>query len=345
MLAIMKKEGKAGASLVEAEIPSVGPSEVLIKVKATSLCGTDTHIYQWNPWAQSRITPPLIFGHEFCGQVVEVGKLVSSIKPDDFVSAESHIPCGHCFQCRNNQMHICRNLKILGVDSQGCFAQYAVIPEICAWKNPSGMSPEVASIQEPLGNAVYATLAEEVTGRSVAVFGCGPSGLFSIGVASASGAGPVFSVIKHEFRRKIAEGMGASTVLQTGQDNIVEEILKRTSGEGVDVVLEMTGSPQAIEQAFSVVKKGGRISAFGIPDSPIRLDLAQSVIFKGIRLLGINGRKMFETWYTMRNLLDSKKLDPTPVITHRFSLSEFEKGMQVMTAKDRRCGKVVLFPD
>jgi threonine 3-dehydrogenase len=344
MLAVMKKEKKPGAVITQTDPPSLGPTDLLIKVKATSICGTDVHIYNWDGWASSRVNPPLIFGHEFCGEVVETGSLVKDFSPGDFVSAESHIPCGHCYQCRNNQMHICQNLKILGVDTNGCFAQYAVIPEICAWKNPPDMSLEVASIQEPLGNAVYATLAEEITGKSIAVFGCGPSGLFSVGVAHASGAWPVISIIKHEFRRKIAEDMGATYIFQAGKEDIEMEIFKATQEQGVDVVLEMTGNPEAFQQAFRVVKKGGRITLFGIPSQPVSLDLAKEIIFKGVRVHGINGRKMYETWYRMRSLLKSGKLNPLPVITHRFPLSEFEKAMQTMVAKDRRCGKVVLFP-
>ena len=241
-------------------------------------------------------------------------------------------------------MHICANLKILGVDTNGCFAEYVALPEKCAWKNPDDLPVEIASIQEPLGNAVYATLAEEVTGRSVVVFGCGPSGLFSVGVAAASGAYPVISIIKHEFRRGIAEKMGATHVFRSGEVDIPSAIGGVMRGKGVDVVLEMTGNPEAIHYSFQVVKKGGRISLFGIPNQPVPLDLARDVVFKGIRILGINGRLMYETWHQMRALLLSGKLDPTPVITHTFPLKEFEKAMSVMIASDRRCGKVVLFP-
>ena len=214
---------------------------------------------------------------------------------------------------------------------------------MCVWKNLADMPVEIASIQEPLGNAVYAVLAEEVTGKSVVVFGCGPSGLFSTGVAASSGAYPVISVIKHEFRRKIAEKMGADKILKTGEDQVVDEILNVTNHEGADVVLEMTGNPDAIQQAFRVVKKGGRVTLFGISSDPVSLDIANQIIFKGIRVYGINGRIMYQTWHKMRSLLQSGKLNPKPVITHQFSLSEFEKGMSAMTAKDRKCGKVVLF--
>jgi threonine 3-dehydrogenase len=343
MLAVMKNEKMKGAAIGETQIPSIGHGDLLVKVKAASICGTDVHIYNWDGWAANRIKPPMIFGHEFCGEVIETGDMVKGVKKGDYISAESHIPCGYCYQCQNNQMHICQNLKILGIDINGSFAEYVSLPEVCAWKNPADMPIEIASIQEPLGNAVYAVLAEEVAGKSVVVFGCGPSGLFSTGVAAASGAYPVISVIKHEFRREIAKKMGANVILKTGEDLIVEGILKATSGQGADVVLEMTGNPDAIHQAFQVVKKGGRVTLFGISSEPVSLDMANQIIFKGIRVYGINGRVMYQTWHKMRSLLQSGKLNPKPVITHQFSLSEFEKGMTAMTAKDRKCGKVVLF--
>lgn len=346
MLAVMKTERKAGATVGQAPIPTIGPTDVLVKVRASSICGTDAHIYNWDAWADNRIQAPMpfVFGHEFCGDIIEVGKQVQNLAIGDFISAESHIPCLHCFQCQNNQMHICQNIKAIGVDVNGGFAEYVSVPAVCAWKNPPDMPPEIASLQEPLGNAVYATLAEDVAGKSVAVFGCGPSGLFSVGVAAASGGGPVISIIKHDFRRKIAEAMGASYVYQTGKQNIPEEISKLTHGQGVDVVLEMTGKPQAIHDAFQIVKKGGRITIYGLPTAAVPIDLAKDVIFKGIRIYGIYGREMYQTWNKMRNLLSSGQLDPRPVITHRYALSEFEEGMKAMTAPDRRCGKVILLP-
>jgi len=344
MLAIVKSEKKPGAKLEERPNPKPGPNDVLIKIKAASICGTDAQIYEWNAWAEKRIKPPIIFGHEFCGDVVEVGSMVQTVAVGDFVSAESHIPCGYCFQCRNDQMHICKNLKILGVDTNGGFAEYISLPSVCAWKNPTTIKPQIASIMEPLGNAVYTALADEITGLSVAVFGCGPSGLFTVGVCAASGAGPVISVIKHEFRRKIAQKMGAAKVLKVGENDIVAEIMKATGGEGVDVALEMSGSPDAIHQAFQVVKKGGRISFFGIPTKPVDVNFADEIIFKGLRIYGINGRLMYKTWYKMKNLLESGKLDPSPVITHEFSFKDFEKGMTAMIAPDRSCGKVILHP-
>lgn len=344
MLAVMKVDSAPGAKVENVPVPAIGAQDLLIKIRATSICGTDAHIYQWDDWAKSRIKPPIIFGHEMTGEVMEMGKEVTGFSRGDFISAESHIPCGHCFQCRNGQRHICGRLKILGVDTNGSFAEYVILPAVCAWKVPDGLPPEQATILEPLGNAVYATLVDEVVGKSVAVFGCGAQGLFSVGVARAAGAGKIFSVIRHEYRGEIARKMGADAIYNSGKINAAEAILEATGGEGVDVALEMAGSQGAINDALKVVKKGGRLTAFGIPSGPVSIDYAKEIVFKGITIYGINGRRMFETWYQMAGLLQSGALDPTPVITHRFRLTEFEDAMKVMKSQDRQCGKIVLFP-
>ncbi len=345
MRALVKGEPAPGAQMLTVDIPPVGPSEVLIKVKAASICGTDLHIYRWDRWAQSRVRLPRRFGHELAGEVVEVGSTVSLVRPGDYVSADSHIACGVCYQCRTGRRHICANLSILGVDVDGCFSDYAVISETSLWKNSATLRPEVACIQDPLGNAVYATLVEPVSGKSVAVFGCGPVGLFSVGVARASGARPIFAVDVNDYRLDLARQMGATHLLQAGDDDVVRKIIAETSGLGVDVVLEMSGAHQAIEQGFQVLTKGGRFTAFGIPEEPIpSFDLANQVIFKGARVIGINGREMFATWYEMADLLDSGALDPSPVITHTFPLEEYQAAFDLLLATGRRCGKVVLIP-
>jgi len=347
MRAIVKAKAAPGLEMQMVDIPEPGPRDVLIKVKATSICGTDRHIYNWDPWAQSRIKPPLIIGHEFCGHVVEVGKDVTLLKVGDFVSAESHIPCYTCPVCRNGQPHICANLKILGVDTTGCFAEYVVIPESIAWKNDPGLDPAKASIMEPLGNAVYTVLAEPIAGCSVAVFGDGPAGCNAVGVARAAGAGVIFHVGKHPFRLDIGKRMGADVsinITEPGVD-VVQTILEATDGIGVDVVLEMAGHPSAIEAGLKVLRKGGRFSAFGIPSGPVQIDLAEGIIFKGARILGINGRLMWETWFQMAGLLRSGALDPTPIITHKIPLDDFEKGFAAMNSPERRVGKVVMYPD
>jgi len=226
----------------------------------------------------------------------------------------------------------------------GCFADYAIIPQTSIWKNSPNLRPEVACIQDPLGNAVYATLAEGICGKTVAVFGCGPVGLFSIGVARASGAGPIFAVDQNDYRLELARRMGASHLLKS-DEQVVGEILAATGGVGVEVLLEMSGSAEAIHRGFEVLAKGGRFTAFGIPREPVpQFDLANQVIFKGARILGINGREMFRTWYQMASLLDSGALDPSPVITHSFPLEEYRTAFELMLSPQRECGKIVLIP-
>jgi threonine 3-dehydrogenase len=344
MKAIMKMKPCAGAEMVTVDIPKPGPRDLLVRVKATSICGTDAHIYGWDAWSQSRIKPPIIFGHEFCGEVVEVGSLVAGFKKGDFVSAESHIPCGYCYQCRNDQQHICGNLKILGVDTNGCFADYVVLPEVCAWKNDKSMPPEIASVQEPLGNAVYTVLCEDVTGQTVAVFGCGPAGLFTVGVAKAAGAGSVIHIIKHEFRASISKQMGSDIIIKHDDPQLKDKIMQATNNIGVDAVMEMSGNQKAILDGLDILRKGGRFTAFGISSETLVNMNLNALIFKGARILGINGRLMYKTWYQMAGLLKSGKLNPGPVITHKFKLDEFEKGFAAMKSPDRQSAKIVMFP-
>lgn len=345
MKAIIKRESKPGAELEVVDIPKISPNEVLVNVKVASICGTDVHIYKWNEWAQNRIKPPLIIGHEFAGEVVEVGTDVKSLKVGDFVSAETHIPCNQCFQCKTGKQHICKNVLILGVDINGVFADYVALPEVCAWKNSEKIPFEFASVQEPLGNSVYTTIeGGGVTGKKVAIFGCGPTGLFAVGVARVSGASEIISIGKHEFRMEIAKKMGADHVLKYPDDDIVKLITKITGGEGVDVVLEMSGSQDAISQGLTVLKKGGRFTAFGIPSGKVEIDLANDIIFKGANIVGISGRKMFDTWYRVAGLLESKRIDISPVITHKFPLEEFKKGFELMMSEERKAAKILLFP-
>lgn len=344
MRAVVKSRPAPGSEMMMVDTPSITPHQVLVRVEATSICGTDVHIYQWNEWAQGRINPPQIMGHEFAGQVVEVGSQVKSLKVGDFVSAETHIPCGQCIQCKTGQQHICANLKILGVDTNGSFAEYVALPEVVAWKNDEDIPSELASVQEPLGNAIYATLVTDVTGKRMAVFGDGPTGLFSVGVARVSGAAEIFAVGRHPFRLEIAKKMGADIVLNEREMDVVDAILTATEGIGVDIALEMAGSQDSIDQTFKVVRKGGRVTAFGIPSGPVQIDLANGVVFKGVTIYGINGRLMFDTWFKAANLLKSGRLDISPVITHKLPLDEFEKGFALMTTRPKMSGKVVLLP-
>src|ERR1700723_1656948 len=282
MLAVVKPTSAPGAEIREVKIPSFGRTDVLVKVKAASICGTDLHIYEWDRWAQGRIHPPLIPGHEFCGEVVAFGDEVTSVKEGDFVSAEMHVACGKCLQCRTGEAHICQNVKIIGVDSDGAFAEYVVIPESNIWKLDPAIPQEYASILDPLGNAVHTVRAGEIAAKSVAVTGCGPIGLFSIAVARAVGATTVFAIEVNEHRRKLAAQMKADFTLDPSQEDVRSIIAEKTGGLGVDVVLEMAGHPDAIRTAFDIVRRGGRISLLGLTSKPISLNFSEDIIFKGI---------------------------------------------------------------
>jgi len=343
MQAIVKPEPKPGARFQEVAIPDIGLRDVLVRVQVASICGTDLHIYQWDRWSARRIRPPLVFGHEFCGVVEKVGAEVSTVRPGDFVSAEMHLSCGCCYQCRTGQSHICQSVRIIGVDADGCFAQFVRIPEANIWKIDPAIPADYAAVLDPLGNAVHAVLAGDIAGLSVAVTGCGPIGLFSVAVAKACGAGPIFATEVHPYRRKLAEKIGATIVIDPSVADPVAFVLGETGGVGVDVVLEMSGHPEAIRQAFQMLRRGGRISLLGIPARPLELDLASDIIFRGAVVQGINGRRVFETWYKMQALLKSGALDLAPLITDRIPMVDFERGMELLLSGN--ASKVLMYPN
>ncbi|WP_179134042.1 L-threonine 3-dehydrogenase [Halobacillus massiliensis] len=342
MKALVKHHRGPGAELKEVPIPQINEDEVLIKVKATSICGTDVHIYNWDEWSASRVHPPYVFGHEFSGEVVETGEKVSNYQPGDYVSAETHLICGHCPQCLIGQYHICENTKIIGVDTQGCFAEYVALPASNLWKNPSDMPSDIASIQEPMGNAVHTVLNGDVAGKSVAVIGCGPIGLMAVGVAKAAGASEVIAIDLNPYRLELAKEMGASLTIHAGEQDPVEEARRQTNGHGVEVICEMSGHPVAMDQGFKMVTNGGRVSILSLPAKPVTLDVTNDIVFKGVTVQGITGRKMYETWQQVSRLLHSGQVDVRPLITHHLSLEEFEEGFQLMN--EGKCGKVVLHP-
>src|SRR5205085_1205827 len=289
MLAVVKPEAKAGAEIRDVKIPTFGDTDVLVKVKVASVCGTDLHIYDWDAWAQKRIHPPLIPGHEFCGTVAAIGREVTTVKEGDFVSAEMHVACGKCYQCRTGEAHICRNVKIIGVDANGAFAEYVKIPESTLWKIDPSIPADYARCLDPLGNPVHSVLAGEIAARTVAVVGCGPIGLFSIAVARACGASQVFALEVNDHRRKLAEQMKADFALNPMKDNVYEIVMNATDGVGVDVMLEMSGKTEAIRLGFKILRLGGRVSLLGIPSKPVEFNLADDFIFKGATVQGING--------------------------------------------------------
>ena len=345
--AIVKTRRAPGAELVEVTVPEPAADEVLVKLIAGSICGTDVHIYTWDSGAQVYVRSlPQILGHEFAGTIVEVGKGVRNFEVGDYVSAETHIYCGKCVQCLNDQRHICEAGRIFGLTCDGCFAEYFTIPERVVWRNSAQLPPEIAAVQEPLGNAVYCALGDydkNLEKKSVFIIGDGPTAIMAAGVAKAEGAGLVVVLGRHDRRMEIAGKMGADRTLKDGQG--AEEILSDiTAGKGFDVVLEMAGSPGAAELALRWTRIGGRISAFGINGERFVIDNYGQYVRSGKKILPISGRLIWRTWEEVRRLLESGSLDVSPVITHKVRLGEFEKGFRLMTERPKVSGKVILVP-
>ena len=345
MKAVRKVAPGPGFELQEIPVPEVAPGEVLVQVETASICGTDIHIWNWDEWSAQRVTPPLTVGHEFAGTVVEVGDHVEQVRVGDYVSAESHVTCGMCFQCRSGQPHMCPRTQILGVDRDGAFAEYVALPEKVIWQNDRAkMSPEIATLQEPFGNAVVAALSHDVSGQSIAVLGCGPIGLFSIGIARASGASKVFAVDLNPFRLSLATTMGADAVYDASKDGkgdvVAGWIVEANEGFGVDIVLEMSGAASAVDAAFKGVRNGGRVTLFGIPSKPVTIDVAESMIFKNLTVLALNGRRIFDTWFRTRWILESGLVDVRPLITREMGLEDFEEAMELLSSG--QASKIVL---
>lgn len=346
MKAIVKTRKAPGAELADIDRPKPGADEVLVKLVNGSICGTDVHIYTWDSGAQVYIkSVPQILGHEFAGTIVEVGKDVKKFKAGDYVSAETHIYCGKCVQCLNDQRHICETGRIFGLTCNGCFAEYFTVPERVVWKNNPKLPPEIAAVQEPLGNAVFCTLGDydkNLEKKSVLITGDGPIAMMAAGVAKAEGARQVIVVGRHDKRMEIARKMGADRTLKDGPG--VEQALSDiTSGKGFDVVLEMAGSPEAAKLALKWTRIGGRMSAFGINGEPFIMDNWGQFVRSGKKVLPISGRLIWRTWEEVRRLLESG-LDVSPVITHKVRLDEFEKGFALMTQRPKVSGKVILVP-
>jgi threonine 3-dehydrogenase len=347
MHALRKTATAPGAELVQIPVPEPREGEVLVRVHGASICGTDLHIFEWNEWAQKRIPHvPMTFGHEMAGTIEAVGDEVHHLQPGVFVAAETHVACGHCATCQTGRAHICENLRILGVDIEGVFAEYVVIPARNAWVVGEGIDPDVASIMEPFGNGVHAAFGtgggEDIATNTVAVIGCGPIGMFAVAIARSLGAWKVVAVEPNAYRRQKAEEMGADVLIDPFVADPVEAVMDLTKGSGAEVVLEMSGNARAIDQGTRMLARGGRMSLLGLPDGAVTLDLNDQVIFKEARLQGITGREMFRTWQQTTTLLSTGRVDVTPVITHRFPLERFEEAFA--TTASGTSGKVIMFP-
>ena len=339
MQAIVKETRAPGLKVATMPKPAPGPGEVLIAVRHAGVCGTDLHIADWDPWAQGRLHPPVIVGHEFAGEIVAVGDAVSGLKTGQLVTAEGHIVCGHCLQCRTGNGHICKNTRIIGVDLNGAFAEYITMPATNVLPL-NGIPTTVGAVMDPMGNAFHTVLTADVPGSTVLVVGCGPIGCFAVGIARAAGAARVIASDVNAKRLALAQRMGAHRVVNAGQEDVVRAVLDETAGEGADVVCEMSGVPSALHQAFAAVRMGGRVQLLGLPKGQVPIDFANEIIFKGITVYGVIGRRMYETWHQMRRYLTAGLLDPTPVITHQFPLGKIEEALAAIRAGD--AGKIIL---
>lgn len=339
MKTILKEKPGPGAVIKDIDVPKPGSRDVLIRVKVGAICGSDVHIYQWDPWAQSVVPKlPQILGHEFAGEIVEVGKEVHHLKPGDHVAGETHIPCDNCYFCLTGQRHICLHMKVYGVHSQGIFSEYTTLPAPCAVKIPEEIPFPAAAMMEPCGVAVHGLSKGIVSGKTLAIFGCGPIGLFALQAAIAYGAARVYAVDISENRLKMAKSYGATKVFQAGKDPVEKIILDETKGIGVDMVLEISGSQQAYDQGLKILRKAGTFVIIGVAAKPITLEIPTNIMYKEAKLFGITGREMYETWYQVTELVQSGKVDLEKVATHKLPPEKFEEGFKV--AKEAQHGKV-----
>lgn len=338
MKALAKLHSEKGIWLTDCEKPTIGHNDLMIKIHKTAICGTDMHIYQWDEWAQKTIPVPMVVGHEYVGEVVEIGQEVRGFLIGDRVSGEGHITCGHCRNCRAGRRHLCRNTTGVGVNRSGAFAEYLVIPAFNAFKIPNNISSDLAAIFDPFGNAVHTALSFDLVGEDVLITGAGPIGIMAAAVAQHVGARNVVITDVNEYRLDLARKMGATRAVNVSKVDLKDVMLDLGMTEGFDVGLEMSGVPSALRGMLDTMNNGGKIAMLGIPPNDVAIDWNQ-VIFKGLTIKGIYGREMFETWYKMASLIQSG-LDLTPIITHQFSVDDFQLGFDTMGSG--QSGKVIL---
>lgn len=343
MRALVKETAGPGMVLRDVPQPVCGPNDVLIKVHYAGVCGTDLHIWEWDAWASGRLKPPLIIGHEFAGEIVKLGaeaEAAGLLVVGDLVTAEGHIVCGHCLPCRTGDAHVCRRTQIIGVDRDGAFAEFIAMPATNVMRL-DGIPTQVGAIMDPIGNAVHTVLeGGSLAGSAVMVVGCGPIGCFAVGVARAAGASIVMASDLNPTRRDIARKMGAHAVIDPAAEDVVAKVNQLTSGDGADVVCEMSGHPSGHAQAFAVARPGGRVNMLGTPSRTTEVNFARDVIFKGLTIYGVTGRRMYDTWHQMGRFIRAGQFDPSPVITHRFPLDRIADAIGVI--KDGSAGKVIL---
>jgi threonine 3-dehydrogenase len=338
MKALIKAAAERGFVLRDVPVPVIRDDEVLVRVRRAGVCGTDVHLYEWDAWAQGRCRPPFIVGHEFAGDIVEVGRLVTTMRVGDRVTAEGHIVDATSFFSRTGNAHADPDTRIIGVDRDGCFAEFIAMPASNIWPLPDAISYDVGGILDPLGNAFHTALTADLAGSVVLITGCGPIGAFAVGIARAAGAARVIATDINPVRLDLARRMGAhDAVLPTDAAAAIHEA---SAGLGADVVLEMSGHPSAIQQALSLARHAGRVQLLGIPTSAVPIDLARDVIFKGLTIYGVVGRRMYDTWHQMTRFLTAGLFDPSPIITHRLPLEGIDEAMHLI--QSGQAGKVVL---
>lgn len=338
MKALSKLKAEKGIWLTEVEQPEVGHNDLLIKIRKTAICGTDMHIYHWDEWSQKTIPVPMVVGHEYVGEVVDMGQEVRGFTIGDRVSGEGHITCGHCRNCRAGRRHLCRNTVGVGVNRPGAFAEYLVIPAFNAFKIPDNISDDLASIFDPFGNAVHTALSFDLVGEDVLITGAGPIGIMAAAVARHVGARHVVITDVNDYRLELAKKMGATRAVNVSRDNLKQVMNELGMTEGFDIGLEMSGVPSAFNDMLAKMNNGGKIAMLGLPPGDMAIDWNQ-VIFKGLVIKGIYGREMFETWYKMASLIQGG-LDLSPIITHKMSVNDFQQGFETMASG--QSGKVIL---
>ncbi len=338
MKALAKLHSEKGIWLTHGEPPECGHNDVIIKIRKTAICGTDMHIYHWDEWSQNTIPVPMIIGHEFVGEIVEIGPEVSGFNLGDRVSGEGHITCGHCRNCRAGRRHLCRKTLGVGVNRTGAFAEYLAIPASNTFKIPDNISDEMAAIFDPFGNAAHTALSFDLIGEDVLITGAGPIGAMAAAIAKHVGARNIVITDVNNFRLELALKMGATRTVNVSQESLSDVMAELGMGEGFDVGLEMSGNDQAFRSMLENMNHGGKIAMLGIPGKDTLIDWNQ-VIFKGLIIKGIYGREMYETWYKMVAMLQSG-LDISPIITHRFNVDDFQQGFDAMSSG--QSGKVIL---
>ena len=338
MKALAKLQAAPGLSMTDVPMPEVGHNDLLIKITKTAICGTDIHIWNWDDWAQKTIPVPMHVGHEYVGVVAGMGSEVQGFQIGQRVSGEGHITCGYCRNCRAGRRHLCRNTTGVGVNREGSFAEYLVIPAFNAFPIPDDISDDLASIFDPFGNAVHTALSFNLVGEDVLITGAGPIGIMAVAIAKHVGARHVVITDVNDYRLELARKMGATRAVNVGREDLKTVMQELHMTEGFDVGLEMSGNPHAFRQMLDVMNHGGKVALLGIPPANTAIDWNQ-VIFKGLEIKGIYGREMFETWYKMVALIQSG-LDITPIITHHFKVDDFEAGFAAMLSG--QSGKVIL---